>query len=326
MNILVVGKKNHIPWVEFVANGFKDNRCNVNIFYINKLSSSTTFKKNILKYIDKKSSNKIVANELNKIIKKTKPDMVFFVSTFFIPIELYKTAKEYDCYIASWSGDKFGPEIFEYAQYIDKLYVYETAFIQDAHDAGFKNVNLLQKAYDKNIHFDKNLIRRKYASFIGSHSFERDNIFSQLTDYNLELHGIKWNKMSAKGQRWKIYNGILDSHKVAQVYNETLVTINIIQSVNVYGGVGMRIFEAAACGCCVITEPLADLELAFEIDKEILVFEEIDQLKFYLDKLNTNPEFFHKISRNIKKKFLSEDFTYKSRMKDVLIDMENYND
>lgn len=318
MNIIVVGKKNHIPWVEFVANGFKDNHSKVNIFYINQLSSLSSLKKNIYKYIDKDKSNDLVAKEFEKVIRKVKPDMVFFVSAFFIPIKLYQVAKEYGCYTVAWSGDKFGNNVFRYDQFLDKLYVYETAFIDDAKKLGFNNVELLQKGYDKNIHYDKNLKRRNYANFIGSYSLERDAIFSQATKYNLELHGIKWNQMSKKGKNWIIDNETINAYKVAQIYNETLATLNIMQSVNVYGGVSMRIFEASACGCCVITEPLSDLDTTFEIGKEVLVFNEPDELKLYLNKLDTHSEFFYNIAKNVKAKLLSQEYSYKNRMKYVL--------
>lgn len=97
-------------------------------------------------------------NNLEKfilILKETKPTIVFFVSAFFIPIEFYQEAKQYARYTIGWVGDTFGQDGIAYKNYIDRLYVFDSSLVTLANNLGFRDVELLQVGYDKEIHLNK---------------------------------------------------------------------------------------------------------------------------------------------------------------------------
>jgi len=317
--ILIIGKKNHIGWSEYVKNGFLVNGFDAKIFYTNRLSILGSLKKGFGKIIKDKSINYIVQiDELNRVIKKFRPDIIFFVSAFFSDISLYECCKSYNIPTIGWVGDKFGIEKSGYAKYLDFLFVSDSYFVKIAKEIGFKEVELLQFGYDETIHKNLNLIRRASTNFVGSYTKDRDKILSDLTEYNMEIYGYRWDKLSNISKNWVVESKKISQKKVAKIYNSTIATLNIAQKENIENMVNMRTFEAIACGSCVISDDVKDLELCFEDKKEILVYKDIDELKEIFDRIKKDKKFIENIAANGLRRSKESGYSYNDRMKQVI--------
>ena len=125
MKIAVIGKKNHLYWDIHVKEAFKELGFEVFHFRINERPLYINILRVLGKTIKKKElSDELLANYLKKQLKTFKPDLIFFVSAFFIPIQYYQILKELNIPIIAWDGDG-GPSYEKnkiYVPYIDVLF------------------------------------------------------------------------------------------------------------------------------------------------------------------------------------------------------------
>jgi len=305
MNILVVGKKNHIPWPYYTFRGFVQNNYNTKLFYYNEYSIFERLKK---------GSN---LSRFSKLLKDFKPDIIVFVSAFFIPKEYYNIAKELRIITVGWIGDSFDNSKVDFLQLIDKLYLFDTSLVESALDLGF-NAELLQVGYDREHHKNLKINRRDSFNFIGSYTKDREFVLKNLSEQNVELYGIKWSKLHFKPHNWNIKTNKIDFQKLIKIYNSTKFSLNITQMENVNKGINMRVFETIACGSCLLSDNLEDIPLCFEPNKEILVYNNIDELKELIDKVENDKNLSKTIVKNAQKRLQSSDYTYKNRTNHII--------
>jgi spore maturation protein CgeB len=308
MNILVVGKKNHIPWPYYTYRGFLQNNHNVKLFYYNEYSLIERIKKSF-------TSNSF--DGYNKLLKEFKPDIIVFVSAFFIPKEYYIIAKEYNIPTIGWVGDSFNESKAEFVDLIDKLYLFDTSLVDSALALGF-DAELLQVGYDKELHKNLGKNRRESFNFIGSYTKDREQFLEKLHKYNLELYGIKWNSLESKPLIWDINNQKIDYKKLIDIYNSTKYSLNITQMNNVNRGINMRVFETIACGSCLLSDNLEDIPLCFEPDKEILIYNNSDELEEMAERLINDKSFAETIIKNGSSRLHKCNYTYKDRTKFIM--------
>ena len=303
--------------------GFEQAQCDVESFFINKLD----LKYSIIKLLSKVTSNKkdivkLQEAQLNDILKLFKPDLVVFVGVFFIPFELIALCKDKNYCTIGWAGDAFGEHQSIYKNYLDFLYVSDSALVDIANHMGFNNVQLLQFGYNPNLHKDYMNKRSNYINFIGSYTKQRDEIFSQLINYNLHIEGINWDKLTSKSTKWIVKNNKLDQKKVVDIYNSTIATLNVAQKDNVINMVNMRTFEATACGSCMINDYVKDIELCFEPNKEIVVYHNNEELIELSNKVLNDKVFRDTIIKNAKNRIEKDGYSYKHRA-EVMLDNLN---
>ncbi len=256
--------------------------------------------------------------QLEFIIKNFKPSVVVFVGIFFLPLELVILCKEKNIVVTAWAGDSFGKEQEKFNEYIDFLYVSDSAMLSKADECGFKNHELLQFGYNPKLHFDHDMNRENFINFIGSYTKDRDDIFSYLTDYHLQIEGINWDKLQSHSNKWKIRKRKLNQTEVVNIYNLTIGTLNVAQKENVVNMVNMRTFEAIASGSCILNDYVKDIELCFEPNKEILVYKNTDELLEFVPKVLSDKKYVKNIVQSGMKRMQSSGYTYKDRAKYIL--------
>lgn len=319
--ILIIGKQNHLGWIEHSIEGFLQAGCSVEHFFINKLTLKNTILKGFYKKFHHENGElKLQIQELSDKIKIFNPTLVVFVGAFFVPYELFALCKEKNIITAAWVGDLFGEDKKKYIPFVDKLYVSDSAFISIAQIMGFKEVHLLQFGYNPNLHVDLSLSRRNAINFIGSYTNERDVTFQALKSCHFEIYGSHWEKLSQIDTHWQIENKKIDQKKVAHIYNTTLATLNVAQKSNIINMVNMRTFEAIACGSCMINDNVKDLEFCFERDKEILVYNSFEELEELTCKVLQDSTYAKQIAQNGYQRILGSQYSYKDRALSILKD------
>jgi glycosyltransferase involved in cell wall biosynthesis len=247
--------------------------------------------------------------------------MIFFVSSFFIPLTLFKIWDELPASIlkVGWAGDLFGQEMKERADQLDHLYCSDSSFVERAVQYGFKcTASLLPHAFNPRIFTsDAALPRRNELLFIGSYSFQRASICQQI-QIPCRIIGPKWSRMP--GSVHLIESRKIPLQKVAELYLGTRSVLNIQSFDNVINGLNMRTFEAAGCGAAVLNDYLTDLPELFEPEREILTYRSIDELNEYAQKLH-NDETFTKTLAEAGRKRAEREHTYRHRAKQIVNDL-----
>lgn len=320
--ILIVGKRNHLGWLEHTIDGIKQiENISYESFIINEIEPLYKPLKLFYKILSQKEKlENLVSKSFEKKIKEFNPELIIFISGFFIPVDLYKIAKENKIQTASWVGDRFSDNAKRYIPYIDKIYLSDTGLLDIAKEMNFKEHSFLQFGYNNLIH--KNYIRERneFMNFVGSYTKERNDIFMKLHNYKLHLEGINWHKLDSISKNWIVNKGKISQEKVVDIYNTTIATLNIGQNENIINMVNMRTFEAIACGSCVISDNLKDLEYCFEPNKEVLVYNNIDELIEILNRASKDNNYLKTIALNGYNKINKDNMTYKSKIEYIIND------
>lgn len=319
--VLIVGKQNHLGWIEHTIEGFLQANVTVEHFFINKLTLKNTLLKVLYRNFHHEDGElKLQIQELEGKIKIFNPTLVLFVGAFFVPHELFALCKEKKIMTAGWVGDLFDEDKKKYIPFVDKLYVSDSAFISLAQNLGFKEAHFLQFGYNPALHVNLEQQRRNAINFIGSYTKERDVAFQALANCNFEIYGSHWEKLSQLGTQWKVSNKKIDQNKVVSIYNATLTTLNVAQKSNIINMVNMRTFEAIACGSCLINDHVKDLEFCFEPGKEILVYATLEELNELTCKVFKDNFYAKQIAQNGYKRLLGSRCSYKDKALQILQD------
>ena len=130
-------------------------------------------------------------------------------------------------------------------------------------------------------------------AFAGRPSPHRVRIFSALSAYDLKLYGRKWTCKDIPEEVRKHAHGNFDVYDrdLKHLLNRAGLFINVQQDhyLPMQTLVNMSVTMAMACGCCVIAEYVREIDSAFRIGEEILVWRTPEELKKQIDFCLANP-------------------------------------
>lgn len=317
LKILVVGKQNSLYWVENVVDTFQRRGDIVDGLYLNRLDVIDTLKKNLLKIISKNLVSKKLSVVLEKKILSFQPNLIIVISPFMFDNEVFECLDRFDNISKfAWIGDIFGVDSKNTAKRFDKLFFTDSAFLAKGKEFDFPNSEYLPLAVNTNRFFNKNLQRVKKLLFIASYTQQREEFLNQIDTIEVKLVGSKWDKNNLSSNI-NCINENISIDDVAEAYNKFKFILNIKHEHNVINGLNMRTFEAIACGGCLLQDYVSDVELNFEIDKDIVVYRNLDELNYLIDKLQKDKKFYNNITAN-GQKLLASKHTYNHRIKSML--------
>lgn len=278
--------------------------------------------------------------EFISIVSKEKPDLLFIVKgTFIFPETLAKIKKVVSCPIAGYVWDKpfydHDSNIDDYRRsnfkngvpWYDCVFVFDTFYIDEIKKHGAKSVKYLPLATSPHRCKEPNITdqeRRDYGydvCFIGLPFENRVDIFECLRDYRLGVFGDRWTRHFAyRGQRTpSYYKGKASGEAVNKIYLSSKIVLNIHHPQSIEG-LNTRTFDIPACGAFEIVDYKKSIERHFEIDKEIVTFRNIDELKNKIDFYLKNDDLRKAIIVRGKQRVLNE-HTWVHRMKDLVIEL-----
>jgi len=325
LKVFVISKKNFLYWDHHVVDAFKLLNNDVMHFQFNNRTFDEQFMRGLSKgllgkKIGSKISNNYMIIKLKKKLEEFKPDLVFVPYSFFVPLEFYELCKDLSSKpkIFAWEGDG-GSDVesnSKYVPYIDILFETDMHYVNE-NKLGFKNLCHLPFCVNTNKYKNFELERENKTYFCGDLGIGRDEIFSNLTDFNLVIKGKNWHKLSKKSKNFEITYNKIDIDEQIKDYNKYKAVINKHQDVNHITALNMRTFEVPATKTLLINDYREGIENLFDIENEILVYRNIDELITILEKLKRNPNEFDSVISNGYKRVLAE-HTYVHRMKEVL--------
>lgn len=333
MKIVIIGKKNHLNWDIHVKNAFISLGIEVFHFQINMRPWFIQLIRGLLKVIvgnkiGNKISNKIFINHIISKVEFFSPNLIFFTSSSFIPVEFYRAMKNISSNpkVFAWEGDGGTSNIknINIKDYIDVFFDSQNEYVK-RNLYGFSNIIHLPFAVDPIIFQNKFLERENKVYFCGALTKERNEFFSNLINYDMVLKGWNWNKLSKKSEKVEIEEKTVSINELVNDYNKYVAVLNIHQIENAHfnSDLNMRAFEVPACGALLINDYREGIEKYFEPNKEICIYKNIDELKQILDELKENPSKFNLIRKNGYQRVIKE-HTYIHRMEKVLNIYKNF--
>ncbi|QKF78373.1 hypothetical protein CP964_11390 [Arcobacter defluvii] len=306
-----------LQWAENLAKAYSQNNIENKILFLNELGFLENLKRNIFKVISKDLMYENISKIIDIEIKKFKPELVIVISPFMFNEKIFECFDNFSNIVkCGWIGDRFSSLHKNIANKFDHLFYTDSFFLDEGKIFGFPSGSYLPLAVNENIFFDKNKRREEFLLFIASYTKERLEFLRQINSIKLKLIGAKWQKNLLKNNI-KYIDKNIDIKQVAEEYNSSQFILNIKHEHNVVNGLNMRTFEAIAAGGCLLQDYVKDIEINFEIGKNILVYHNIEELNELILRMKKDKFMMNNIINNGKEHILRE-HTYKNRVNKIL--------
>ncbi len=217
--------------------------------------------------------------------KKKRPDLVLVLKgETFLPGSIARI-KKLGIRTANWTvDDVFGVHnpfnrIVNIAEY-DYAFSYDRYCVEELKMRGL-NAHYLPCAADPDVYKEMPEIKPKYdVTFLGGHDKDREKILSQLLNFDLHIWGRGW--LRGVKRTSPLYPHI---HKEAsygvempKILNQSRITLNIHNKQSILS-TNFRTFEALACRTFLLSDYNKELENLFQLDKELVCYRNIEELK-----------------------------------------------
>jgi spore maturation protein CgeB len=286
----------------------------------------------IIKYFLIKENKEFVS-----IVSKEMPDLIFIIKGDFVfPATLEKIKKLRSCPVVGYVWDepfythnsnqddyrksnfKNGVPLYDF------IFVFDAFYIDEIKKQGAKKVQYLPLATNPNRYSEITVTDQDRCDydydvcFIGLPFENRVEMFESLRDYKLGVFGDEWTKyFMLKGKKPpSYYKGEASGETVNKIYLSSKIVLNIHHPHSIEG-LNTRTFDILACGAFEIVDYKKNVEKHFEIDKEIVTFKSINELKSKIDFYLKNDDLRKTISERGKQKVLNE-HTWAHRAKDIV--------
>lgn len=327
LKFAVVGKLNHLYWDSHVVSALKELGHAVFHFQINKRPLHVQFARGVAKgvmgdQIGNTLTNRWHAKLLAQQLEKFRPDVVFYVSGMFIPIEYYEiiNSLSFKPTVIAWDGDS-GVSYEcnkKYVSYIDIVFQCDKFYCKN-NLLGFKKVEYLPFGANEVIFRDLHREREHKIYFCGAWTPERDELISKLTDFPLVLKGWNWNNLSKKGKHFEVLNKQINIDCLVKDYNKYSIVLNKHQTAKCISafGINMRTFEVPACGALLLNDWRDDFSELYVNGEEIAVYKNTEELQVLCDMYLSDINKAREVASSGHNRTLRE-HTYKHRMNTLL--------
>lgn len=336
MKILVLGKFNLDSFGSHIADtltimGHQSFKCEVGVRYRhNKHYVLNQFEKLRMNFYDIFQNTTRGQNiELRNIYKKSdeKIDLIISTYDFFYPEQVNNLKKHFNCPIVLWYPDSIQnlrKSLFANADY--NYIFFKDLYIVNKlrEDYGFNNVYYLPQCFNPlkhNIFETTNLEIEYYSSDLttaGNLHVYRIKLFEHLINYDIKIWGNPapiWLNTSSIKQF--VQNKYVTNREKSIVFHNSKIVINNQHPSEIFG-VNIRTFEIAGAGGFQITNKKSGLNQLFKVGKEIITYENINDLKEKVDYYLLNEE-ERKIIAEASYKRAHKEHTYKNRLT-ILLD------
>lgn len=210
----------------------------------------------------------------------------------------------------------------KFAQVFDACFTNSIAAVRIYKDVGIK-AYYLPWGCDPSIHvrLPHSKLQPKYVTdvcLLGAFHPKRYIYLHALPKVNLGIWGPGWDRLPRKDPLRRSWRGsITRLLELVKMYSGTKIALNIQRTETTLVATTSRIWEATACGAMLLTERVSGIDLAFEVGKEVVCYENKEDLRekiiFYLD----NEEIRRKIAQ-LGQIRCKKDHTVSNRLKSII--------
>lgn len=242
---------------------------------------------------DKYVGRSFSSSRLAAFLRSHHPEMVFVVAPMFISLETLEVLAAYrrqqGGLLLGWIGDVFAAT----AENEQRLQLFDRIFVTDTHLQ--QNMNLDADAYlplaaDPLMVVSGARARDLDCSFVASRTENRGQ-FIAATQKPVAVYGPGWEEQARHPSKHRFKTGGLPLSAVFDIYARSKMTLNLKNAQNVVNGLNQRSFDPFLAGSVLIHDYINDLELNFDLGKEILVFHNVGEFEEVYDKVLNDPSF-----------------------------------
>jgi len=308
MRILVVGKKQVLRWPEAVAKTLAKTD-EVSLFLYNKRTLSSIWHK----LISSKDRFNKDAHTFRQHITKFKPDLIFFVSCFFIPQAYYDVLKDFpDIKAVGWTGDRFSEDEKSKAIMLDMLFCTDSGFLPTAEKMGIKTT-FLPLCTDSTIFRYFTGKRNKRPIYVASGNPKRTEFIAAIQD-KCDIWGPHWNKRQLK--QHSVHVQSVPQNLMKKLICRSCLPFNLHFSPNNMQGLNFRTFDVPATGGLILTNDVPDLHKCYEVGKEAVTYKTPEELNELIHDFLQNPEKYAPIIKAGYERTMKE-HTFEKRMEQM---------
>lgn len=325
MKVLVVGKAGNVTfWMENVLAAFRAEGHETAGFSTTGNDVLARLELSLLKRIsgseDKAAFRAAIARQFRKIATTFRPELIVFTHAFeVVPLEVYQVAHELDRRptMLGWVGDRFDTDQRPKAELLDHIFFTDTGFIEDADVYNFRSSrSYLPLGANPAVFHPKGdtSVRIDGMVFVANHTAHRAEVVQAIRS-PIAVYGRGWDRM--KDRIHDVHNHLIDIHRVAKLYNAHRAVLNVTNEMNVKYGLNQRNFEPLACRSVLIAEHARDLALCFEPGREVLVFDDANELNELFERVTKDGAFADRIAEAGFARLMSEHL-YTHRVRTML--------
>ena len=314
MKILVIGKVASITnWLEDCVSAWGADGHEVMVAASRNPALSPAIEKIGLA----KSIGAPLARRIRRNAELFSPDLIVVIGAYHVPRVILEEVSSLPgrAPMIGWVGDLYDADGEKSAALLDMVAYTDSGLLSLHREKAFSSpARYLPHATGQNIGGAPFGERKATMVFVGNPTGHRRAIVSGLRA-PMALYGPGW---LAEGKvRHEIVARRIAKAALPQIYGGHLAALNIRNEHNVLDGLNQRNFEPCLADCAVVTEQQADLELCFDPGREVLVYDDIDQLNAIQEHLLANPEWAMAIGRAGRRRVLAE-HTYARRLKSIM--------
>ncbi|RJR21626.1 MAG: hypothetical protein C4581_01930 [Nitrospiraceae bacterium] len=297
------------------------------LFYAKDISGNKNRYDSMLRHLTSFISEAVTAR-----CETFRSDLVLSLAQAPLSAECLDELRQKNVTTAYWFVEDF--RIMEYWKHIAATYdffftIQKERFFAELHNAGIKNYHYLPMAASPDVHKPLQLTEEemKYygsdLSFAGAGYYNRRHLMRGLIDLDFKIWGTDWDLNSDLAQCIQRGGAWIDTDETVKIFNASTININLHSStyhkgINPFGDfLNPRTFEIMACGGFQLADRRPALEGLFETGEEIIVFDDLGDLRtkirYYLD----HPEERIRIAERGRQRVL-KDHTYENRMAAML--------
>lgn len=307
MRIFIIGKKNIMQWPENVQKALSEHE--TELFLYNKRTLSDIFHK----ILTPKKRYFYLAEKLKRKMKAFKPDLIFFVSCFFMPQECYDILDAFpDIPKIGWAGDAFGEGQRKKGEKLSVLFCSDSGYLEKCQDWSCQSF-FLPLCADETVFKNKGLKRTEPPFFVGVGNEKRIEYLSAVQD-KIVIYGSRWpvDKLS----QHEVHNRKIPLQIVQGFISRTLVPINIAFSTNNIHGLNFRTFEIPASGGLIMVNESKDLSACYQIGIEAVTYKTPADLNNLIHDIVQHPDKYQKIAEAGYRRTMKE-HTYSKRLEQM---------
>lgn len=268
-----------------------------------------------------KFSYELIKNRINQdLIKKIKSNFNLFIVCYgkHLRVETLKEIKNHIPVLVNWNSDDLLNPLNNSSDIIKSIPLYNIHFTPRIHlkdqyvSFGAKKIIELDWYY-RSGYLDNSESKKKLNAiyFAGNESIRRSKIISKIDYDKVFVSGSGWRSRKIKNLG---YLGLKDMHTNFKNY---LINLNILTKEN-NDISNLRNFEIPAYMGFQISERTEKIQSLFEEDKEIVLFDSIDELNDKIKYFSSNELSRNRIVRNSYQRLIKSDYSLSSRVKTIL--------
>ena len=261
-------------------------------------------------------------------IKKYKPDVLFLhlVDTSYFSY-IVKRIKNQGCKVLVWLGvhpSRVSKGIHDLLRQADCTLIYDTTYLDYFQSLGIRNTKVIPLGCDVSYYASVNPdpeAKEKFrvdVSFVGLFDRFREKYLKALSEFNLGIWS--WNLKDYNTPLKKFHRGTAFGKSMIEVFKSSKIVINIHREHEMNGG-NYRLFEIPACKAFQLVDNKKEIGKYFEIGKEIVTFDDENDLKAKVEYYIAHESEREEIARAGYER-IRRDHSLVNRMKKIIADLD----